>query len=162
MDLIDDNIVNEASAFDKQITERINNGHIPDLRRSGICNYFYNNGWRDNYYVNLYYGEIIDIINSNCNKYLKEKAKRNIKILEVGCGPGHITLELSRNGYFVEGIDISKVCIEIAKKTAKEDPFKSNRVHLAYYCKNLFNVKRKYDVIVFVAALHHFVDSYKT
>jgi len=159
MDFTDDNIANEASAFDKQIIERIKNGHIPDLRRSGICDYFYNNVWRDNHYANMYYGEIIDIVNNNYNKYLKDKAKKDIKILEVGCGPGHITLELSRNGYFVEGIDISNVCIEIAKKTAEDDPYKPNRVHLAYYCRNLFNVKSKYDVVLFVASLHHFIDS---
>lgn len=37
------NLHQEAESFDRQIDERIANGHIPDLRLSEPCDYFYNN-----------------------------------------------------------------------------------------------------------------------
>ncbi len=36
----------EAEAFDSQIEERIATGHIPDIRLTAPCDYFYNNSWR--------------------------------------------------------------------------------------------------------------------
>jgi len=38
-----DSLQQEASAFDSQFEERIANSHIPDLRRTTMCEYFYAN-----------------------------------------------------------------------------------------------------------------------
>ena len=56
------NLQLEAMAFDSQIEERIANGHIPDLRYSTPCDYFYNNPWRRPKYVELDFGEIFQVI----------------------------------------------------------------------------------------------------
>jgi len=115
-DLEKEKLKDEAKAFDNQLLERIRNGHIPDLRRSGRCEYFYKNIWRDQEFVNLHYGEVVTKVTESIVKYMDHTTKKEIRILEVGCGPGHVSLELSRNGFDVTGIDISKVCIEEAKR----------------------------------------------
>jgi hypothetical protein len=52
----------EAEAFDNQIVERINNGHLPDLRYNTKCDYFYNNSWRHPEYVKLDFGDQFNLL----------------------------------------------------------------------------------------------------
>lgn len=59
---------------------------------------------------------------------IKEEAKevaKHIKdgdsVLEVATGPGYLSIELSKHGkYNITGIDVSKDCVDIAVKNAKE------------------------------------------
>lgn len=141
----------ESKSFDLRIKERIKHGHIPDLRRTKFCSWFYNNPWRHPEYVKWVFGEYFNFAYDN----LKNKAK---KILEVGCGPGHISLELARNGFDVVGIDISKEAIKVAKKFKKENPFKENFGSLKYFTTSFeeFDSKEKFDGICFFLTLHHF------
>ena len=46
------------------------------------------------------------------------------KILDVGCGPGNYTKYLMEKGFSVEGIDLSKKMIQIAKKKVPNGKFK--------------------------------------
>ncbi|MCK5683119.1 class I SAM-dependent methyltransferase [bacterium] len=145
----------EELAFDRQINERLENDHLPDLRKSGRCEYFLNNVWRDQYFANLYYGELIEKICFTLKSHFK---KDRISILEVGCGPGHVTLELARNGFIVTGIDISGKCIEVARKTSLDNDW-SNVYECPEYHKNEFlKFYGSFDVIIFIASLHHFPD----
>ena len=41
-------------------------------------------------------------------------------VLDAGCGPGHYSILLAKNGADVTSIDISEKMIEIAKNNAKE------------------------------------------
>lgn len=154
------NILLEAAAFNEQIEERIAAGHIPDLRRVKECRYFYNNTWRHPDYVQLDFGEQFDLI----HRALREHAGREgaPKVLEVGCGPGHITLELARNHFDTIGIDLSQACIDTAKRFADEDPWRETRAPLRYLCGDFFDEQflrgNVFDAVVFVGALHHFAD----
>lgn len=143
----------EAKAFDKRIKERIKNGHIPDLRRVVFCDWFYNNPWRHPVFVKWTFGEYFRFALSVIGKEKKE-------ILEVGCGPGHMALELARNGHNVDGIEISKEALKIAEKMKNENPFKKNMGNLNYYrCDYFnFNLGKKYDFVCFFLVLHHFKD----
>lgn len=152
---MDNNLLEEANAFDKQIIERVENGHIPDLRRSGRCEYFYSNVWRDQYFANLYYGELVTRIVADIKLHSNKNLKK-ITLLEVGCGPGHVSLELARYGLNVTGLDISLTCVDIAQKIAKDDPYSSDRGILNYICSDFLAIKEQFDVILFTAALHHF------
>jgi len=162
------NLKLEAMAFDSQIEERVAHGHIPDLRFSTPCDYFFNNPWRRSKYVELDFGEIFKIIKKQIDAIFPSLGP-NIKILEVGCGPGYMSLELSRAGYDVVGIDISEKCIDVAKHFASLDPTKKDRAHesrLNYICGDFFSHNElhadSFDAIVFVGALHHFPDQEST
>jgi 2-polyprenyl-3-methyl-5-hydroxy-6-metoxy-1,4-benzoquinol methylase len=50
-----------------------------------------------------------------CIELLKEKTnKKELKVLDVGCGDGALTYLLDKNGYEATGIDQSKIGIELA------------------------------------------------
>lgn len=159
------NLELEASAFDSQIEERIGNGHIPDLRFTEKCDYFYNNPWRHPEYVKLDFGEQFSLLNNSIKEYYPNRSSESIRVLEIGCGPGYLSLEFARNGYATTGIDISSKCIEIANEFAEKDPIKKERGELNYMVADLFEYlppeNKKFDVVVFLGALHHFVEQEK-
>ena len=152
----------EARSFDTQIEKRGAHGHVPDLRNSGRCEWFYNNVWRDQVYADLFYGEIVRQIIAYSQKHL-DKPFSKISILEIACGPGHISLELARNGCSVVGIDLSPGAIEIARQTALASAPEILRGSLKYLCGDVDQLVDDggFDLIVFCNALHHFGDQEK-
>jgi 2-polyprenyl-3-methyl-5-hydroxy-6-metoxy-1,4-benzoquinol methylase len=141
----------EAQAFDNRLRERIKNGHIPDLRKVQNCDWFYNNVWRRPYMVDMVYGKILQFALS----HLKGKNK----VLEIGCGPGYISLELARNGYDVTGLDVSEYSIQIAHQMAQENPYLEGFGHLEYLKIDFLLSdfpENSFDAICFFQTLHHF------
>ncbi|MEC4721338.1 class I SAM-dependent methyltransferase [Noviherbaspirillum sp. CPCC 100848] len=157
-------LLQEGLAFDQQIDERIAHGHIPDLRRTKPCDYFYNNSWRRPGYVQLDFYEQFTLIRDAISAGMSRKPQE-IRVLEVGCGPGYLSLELARAGFQVTGLDLSERCIQIASKFADEDPWISERGILRYIAGDYYTCDRldigSYDVVVFLGALHHFQDQSK-
>ena len=111
------------SKYSHQIDVRMQHGHIPDLRRVQPCDWFYNNLWRRPYLVQMVYG-----------KYFQLALQLAVgkTLLEVGSGPGHISLEFAREGYHVIGIDMSETCVQSAKKVAAENPYREKFGSLEY------------------------------
>ena len=144
----------EALAFDKRITERVNAGFIPDLRRAVECNYFYKSFWRHPQFIDLYLGKI----NANYLRLLRKYSKPAASIIDIGCGAGYMSLELARNGYNVRAIDISAECINSAKEVLKSNPFTDNFGSLEYEVQSLGGAKGSYDVVLFSVSLHHMTD----
>jgi ubiquinone/menaquinone biosynthesis C-methylase UbiE len=69
------------------------------------------------------------------HKYMLEMAlqldlPKDARVLDIGCGPGEMVLDLMRNEWRVWGIDIAANMIEIAKEKVAKAPQK-NEVHLA-------------------------------
>ena len=56
--------------------------------------------------------------------YLKKILGKTGKILDIGCGYGRFTILLAKQGYDIEGIDITPALIKKAKKDAKENNLK--------------------------------------
>lgn len=154
-------LLQEAEAFDRQIRQRIAAGHIPDLRRAQECKYFYNNTWRHPEYVRLDFGEQFELIHKAISDF-GQTGLAMPRVLEIGCGPGYISLELARNNLDVTGIDLSQICIDIALRFAQEDPWIESRGPLYYLCGDFFNESlfsaQTFDAVVFIGALHHFPD----
>ena len=144
----------EAEAFDKRISERLNSGFIPDLRRAVKCEYFFKSFWREPLFIRLYLGKIVETF----LELTEIHCGRGLSILDVGCGSGLVSLELARNGYHVTGIDISKTCIEVALKALEENPYIVGFGSLEYQVMPFLEVSGTYDIILFCGSLHHMLD----
>lgn len=143
-------IQHEAEEFDKETIVRITHGLIPDLRRLKKVAYFYNNPWREPEFVQT---QIMPRVNFVL-KYLKPRSR----VLELGCGRGYLALEMARHGHDVHAVDVSSESIAIAKKIAKENPYKKNFGSLAYEVGDIMQTdfeKNKYDAVIFFRTLHH-------
>ena len=155
------NLIHEAEAFDSQIEERIQNGHVPDLRLTKPCDYFYNNSWRRPEFVKLDFVEQYELIRDSIIR-LTGRSAPQVRVLEVGCGPGYISLELARSGFEVVGLDLSSKCIAVAQQTADRDPWKNKRGALHYIVGDFLChselCEASFDAIVFLGSLHHFAD----
>lgn len=145
------NLESEAKAFDKRIEERVNAGFIPDIRRAIKCEYFYKSFFRDPYYIKLYLGNEINLLLDMLKKY----SHHTSSLLDVGCGPGYLSLEIARAGYHVTGIDISEKAIDIAKKTLESNPFKDGFGSLEYRVSSFGDFEGIFDVILFRGSIHH-------
>lgn len=148
----------EAAAFDAQIRTRIANGHVPDLRRATKCDWFFNNPWRHPEYARLDFGQIFERVDAGIRAHVK--TGRPARVLEIGCGPGYLSLELARAGHDVTGIDVSGGAIEVARSFSESDPWISERgplrfVHGDFLSQDVLS-DGGFDAIVFCGALHHF------
>ncbi|HDK25884.1 MAG TPA: class I SAM-dependent methyltransferase [Candidatus Atribacteria bacterium] len=132
----------EEEDFDRQILERIQHGYIPDIRNLKRVDYFYNNMWREPRFFEIYFLPKIKYVLSHIE---------GINVLEVGCGPGYLSLEIARMGKNVLGIDYSCESIKVAKKYGEKYP------NLKYECVDYFKFKtrQKFDTIIFFRSLHH-------
>ena len=63
------------------------------------------------------------------------KSDKSLKILDVGCGTGRHTIELTKRGYIVTGIDLSETQLTRAREKAGKNNLKIN--FLKYDARNL-------------------------
>ena len=61
---------------------------------------------------------------------IKDKASKEGKILEAGCGTGIISTYLAKNGYNVTGIDIDEKILELARNISRE--YSSKKPQILY------------------------------
>ncbi len=54
------------------------------------------------------------------------KSDKSLKILDVGCGTGRHTIELSKRGFTVTGIDLSETQLQRAREKAERDNLQIN------------------------------------
>ena len=148
------NIAGEQQAFDDRIEERVAHGHVPDLRSAVPCDWFYNNVWRR--------PELADMVCGRMARFaLSQMPKPKSRVLEVGSGPGYISLELARAGHRVTGLELSPACVRVARDVAANNKFTDGFGSLEYleadyFCASL--PSGGFDAICFFQTLHHFSD----
>jgi SAM-dependent methyltransferase len=139
----------EAEAFDRHARERVEHGQIPDLRRAVPCDYFYNNVWRRPY-----------LLDAECGRNYRFAVAHLTpgRVLEVGSGPGHMSLELARAGFLVTGLELSAAAVDIARRFALENPFLNGFGSLEYVQADFlaWQPDDRYDGVCFFNTLHHF------
>jgi len=96
----------------------------------------------------------LSLIASLYNKYLK--GKKDLRILEIGCGTGEV-LNMLKNWGEVTGIDYSRKAIDVCKRRGFAD----------LYCEdvNKLDLSKdygKYDLILALDVLEHIRDDVKT
>jgi len=107
--------------------------------------------WRQPYLAELTFGEMFRLVNSLVSG-------RKMRILEVGCGRGYLSLELARRGHDLLGIDVNGETIKIAKQTMNTDPYGLERGSLEYQVSDFgawTGADWKFDFIIFNRSLHH-------
>ena len=70
-----------------------------------------------------------------------------IKILDLGCGPGLYASRLARSGYIMTGIDFSERSINYARETAEKE-----NLDIEYIYKNYLTIdyQEEFDVIILI------------
>ncbi len=107
--------------------------------------------WRQPYLVELTFGEMFRLVD-------RLVSGRKLRILEVGCGRGYLTLELARRGHNLLGIDVNGETIKTAKQTMNTDPYGLERERLEYQVSDFGawnGADGKFDFIIFNRSLHH-------
>ena len=85
-------------------------------------------------------------------EFLKKFIGQDDKIIDIGCGTGLHAFLLQQNGFKVDGLDINKEMLDIAK----------TRISSNLYLQNILdiNINKKYDVIISMfAVLNHLKDT---
>ena len=114
--------------------------------------------WEENIYskskqINkMPYDDIIRFIYSNFGN-LSKKEKKEIKVLDLGCGSGNHCWFLSREGFNTFGIDISKSAINITEKYLSTEKLSANLTVGEF--KKLPYVDNYFDIIIDRLAITH-------
>lgn len=77
--------------------------------------------------------------------FLKSFLNQNDKIIDVGCGTGIHAALLERNGYNIDGLDLSKEMLDIAKTRLKGNLYNQNILDI--------NINNKYNIIISMFAV---------
>jgi len=107
--------------------------------------------WRQPYLARLTFGEIHNLV----DEYI---FGQRLRILDVGCGRGWLSLELAREGHDVLGIDSNKEMIQTAKRTMDNDPYKDERGKLEFQVSDFSqweHPSESFDLVIFSRSLHH-------
>jgi ubiquinone/menaquinone biosynthesis C-methylase UbiE len=87
-------------------------------------------------YAREFFNDKIDL--KHLNKFLLMLPKR-ARILDVGCGPGNYTKCMMEKGFVVEGIDLSKGMIKVARKMVPKGIFKIMDMRQLHYSAQTFD-----------------------
>jgi SAM-dependent methyltransferase len=80
---------------------------------------------------------------------------RGQQVLDVGCGVGHVTVQLANLGAEVTGIDLSPDLVDIARRQVEADGL-AHRVRLFVGDAETAELPaNSYDAVVMLAILHH-------
>lgn len=86
---------------------------------------------------------------------------RGAQVLEVGCGPGHLSIPLvSKHGLDVTGVDLDPAMVERARANAKRTKNGDGRrpAFLIGDVASLAFPDRSFDLVVSTLSMHHWAD----
>jgi SAM-dependent methyltransferase len=87
-------------------------------------------------------------------------APAGARVLEVGCGPGHLSIRLARHGFDVSGLDLDSAMI--ARAQANTDrPGNSDQPRPSFLVGDVAALAfpdRSFDLVVSTLSMHHWAD----
>ncbi|HVZ12778.1 MAG TPA: class I SAM-dependent methyltransferase [Patescibacteria group bacterium] len=87
---------------------------------------------------------------------LEKLVKKDIRILDIGCGAGTLDFYIANKGPKILGIDISDIAINSCIETAKQLGIKNAEFKRIYFPRE--NVTGKFDLIIFTEVIEHLED----
>ncbi|MGZ2369340.1 class I SAM-dependent methyltransferase [Ancylomarina sp. YFZ004] len=94
------------------------------------------------------------------HELISNKLIEACKAIDIGCGLGNYSRELSRMGFEMTGVDFSSVAIEKAQKLAKEDKLTIEFL-IADFTKELNLSLSNFDFAFDYGLLHHVYPEYR-
>jgi len=91
----------------------------------------------------IYHNQLIPKIAS-----LLKKNRTNDSILDLGCGDGYLSNQLTKIGFSVDAVDYSPTAISIAKKTYSQPNF------YTLNAEKIYKLNKKYKVIIACQLMH--------
>ena len=107
--------------------------------------------FNDNYYKKRIFKERYAFLTNKCENLFKNNSKKNIKILDYGCGSGIFSIHLSNYGS-VTAVDGSKSMIELAKSNTKSN----KNIKFKLLDLNSFKTKEKFELIFCSSVMEYF------
>lgn len=98
------------------------------------------------------YDFVSELFNNN-NLFISNMSSKKGRVLDIGCGSGILTIELSEHYKEVVGIDISEEMLSIARSKRQKD----NISYIKMDANELF-FDKTFDFIVSRATFHHLSD----
>lgn len=97
----------------------------------------------------LYDLDMRDIVKSDIPFYKEYAKKANGNILELACGTGRVSIELAKNNYKVDCLDLSEDMLVEFKKKLENLPEKiQTNIKLIQGNMSNFNMNKKYNLII--------------
>jgi SAM-dependent methyltransferase len=87
-------------------------------------------------------------------------APDSAQVLEVGCGPGHLSIRLARHGFAVTGLDLDPAMIARAQTNA-DRPGNSDQRRPSFLVGDVAALAfpdRSFDLVVSTLSMHHWAD----
>jgi SAM-dependent methyltransferase len=87
-------------------------------------------------------------------------APDSAQVLEVGCGPGHLSIRLARHGFAVTGLDLDPAMIARAQTNA-DRPGNSDQPRPSFLVGDVATLAfpdRSFDLVVSTLSMHHWAD----
>jgi SAM-dependent methyltransferase len=87
-------------------------------------------------------------------------APAGARVLEVGCGPGHLSIRLARHGFALTGLDLGPAMITRARANADRPGNRDQRrpSFLVGDVAALAFPNRSFDLVVSTLSMHHWAD----
>ncbi|HLF61899.1 MAG TPA: class I SAM-dependent methyltransferase [Acidimicrobiia bacterium] len=89
---------------------------------------------------------------------IADAVPRGAQVLEVGCGPGHLTMELTRRGFDVTGLDLDPAMIERARANAERHSGQIEPEFRVGDVAALPHPNQSFDLVVSTLSMHHWAD----
>jgi S-adenosylmethionine-dependent methyltransferase len=91
-------------------------------------------------------------------RYLEKYLPHKGNILEIGCGPGTITIGLLKRGYKVSAVDLSEKMIELCMKRVSGQGLGKNILYYVKDARDLGEIKKDaFDAALMMGPLYHLV-----
>jgi len=129
----------------------------PDPNASKQIKFF--STYQDGYEADVVQSPFYDVLNRvTIARWLPDNVKKGAMVAEVGCGSGHQTLHIIRQGGNVVGVDLSEEMLRHARRRVQGEACPGHADFVVGTAENLPLGDMLFDAAAIFGGLHHFSD----